>query len=422
MSDAAAEATRDGVRAVARALLPELPAIGEGVADHVLAGEPRFTRDGAADLVRSSCQANSTTLLDGLIRDVPVEILEPAEEVVRNTRGFIQLGVTAATVERGYRLGVAYWCTRWADAVPEHCPDPAIALPVGTAGTTYLLRWLDHVVERISEEARHEAARLASEGVFARVEEVRRVLETESGVDLAAASLRVGYDLGGRHLALVIRQAVPGEGAAPDVAARELAATVTSARPLVVRVDVATAWCWLAVQGDAAPTVPTPAGAVLGGHGRVARGLEGFRSSHREAQEALRVAVLARRPPASMTAYDGVAVAALCSSEPTWARRFVAAQLGPLAAQDDEARRLRLTLAAFFAAGSGYRAAAKQLGLHHNTVRHRLAQAERILGRPLEHDRLALEVAVHLAAQLGPGFLGDRPVGSASASPRSSQV
>jgi hypothetical protein len=27
-----------------------------------------------------------------------------------------------------------------------------------------------------------------------------------------------------------------------------------------------------------------------------------------------------------------------------------------------------------------------------------------MLGRPLEHDRLALVVAVHLAAQLGPDF------------------
>jgi hypothetical protein len=405
MSNAAGDSTREGVRAVARALLPELPAIGEGVADHVLAGEPRFTRDGAAGLVRSSCQANSTTLLDGLLRDVPIEDLGPVEEVVRDTRGFIQRGVEAATLERGYRLGIAYWCTRWAAAVQEHCPDPAVAVPVSSAGTTYMLQWLDHVLERVSEEVRHEAARLASEGVFAQVEEVRRVLETESGVDLAAASLRLGYDLGGRHLALVVRQAVPGEGPAPDVAAREIAAAVTTTRPLVVRVDVATAWCWLAVQGGETPHVSAPAGAVVGGHGRVALGLEGFRSSHGEAQEALRVALLARRPPATMTAYDAVAVAALCSSDPGWARRFVAAQLGPLAAESDEARRLRTTLAAFFAAGSGYRGAAKHLGLHHNTVRHRLAQAEQILGRPIEHDRLALEVAVHLAAQLGPGFV-----------------
>lgn len=398
---------RDAVRVVARALLPELPAIGEGVADHILSGEPRFSRDGADDLVRSSCQANSTTLLDGLLRDLPVEVLGPAEEVVRDTRRFIRRGVAAGTLERGYRLGIAYWCARWAAAAQEHCPRPAIAVEVSSAGTTYMLQWLDHVLARISEEARHEAERLAGEIVFSQVEEVRRVLDVETDVDLAAASLRLGYDLEGRHLALVLRQVVPGEGPAPDAVARELATAVTTARPLVVRVDVATAWCWLAVQDDVVPAVPAPAGTVLGGHGRVALGLEGFRSSHGEAQEALRVAVLARRPPATMASYDRVAVAALCSNDPEWARRFVRAQLGPLASESDEARRFRATLAAFFATGSGYRATAKQLGLHHNTVRHRLAQAEGILGRPLDQDRLALEVAVHLAAQLGPDFVAD---------------
>ena len=405
MSTTDGDPIRDAVRAVARTLLPELPALGDDVADHILAREPRFARDNAEDLVRSSCQANSTTLLEGLLRDLPVEILGPAEEVVRDTRRFIQRGVAGETLERGYRLGIAYWCERWATAVQERCPDPAIAVPVSSAGTAYLLGWLDHILARINDEARHEAERLASEIVFAQVEEVRRILEADDDVDLAAAGLRLGYDLGSRHVALVIRQLVPGEGPAPDVVAREIATAVTAARPLVVRVDVATAWCWLAVADGVAPTVPAPAGAVLGGHGRLAPGLEGFRSSHSEAQEALRVAVLARRPPTTMTSYDHVAVAALCSNDAAWARRFVVAQLGPLAADTDEAQRFRSTLAAFFATGSGYRATAKLLGLHHNTVRHRLAQVEGMLGRPLEHDRLALEVAVHLAAQLGPGFV-----------------
>lgn len=404
MSDAAGDPIRDGVRAVARGLLPELPAIGDAVGDHVLAGEPRFARAGAEDLARHSCQANSATLLDGLLRGVPVEILGPAEEVVRDMRAFIQRGVSVETVERGYRLGIAYWCTRWTAAVGQHCPDPAIALTVSSTGIEYLLQWIDHVLDRVSEEAREESERLAGEIVFAQVEEVRRILDADADVDLPSVSLRLGYDLDGRHRALVIRQVVPGEGPAPDVVARELAAALTSARPLVVRVDVATAWCWVAVPDDVAPSVPAPLGVVVGGHGRVARGLDGFRSSHGEAQEALRVAMLAGRPSPTMTSYEDVAVAALCSGDPAWTRAFVRTQLGPLAADDEDARRFRATLAAFFATGSGYRATAKTLGLHHNTVRHRLAQAEAILGRPLEQDRLALEVAVHLAARFGPAF------------------
>jgi hypothetical protein len=392
------------MRAVAEALLPELPTMGEDLANHVLAGEPRMARAGAADLVRTSCQANSTTLLDGLLRDVPVEILDPAEEVVRNTRGFIQRGVAAGTVERGYRLGIAWWCARWAAAVQQHCPDPVAAVAVSTAGTTYLLGWLDHALERIGEEARIEAERLAGEVVFAQVEEVRRVLDPESNVDATSASQRLNYDLEGRHLALVVRQIVPGEGPAPDQVAQQLAAAVSTARPLVVRIDVATAWCWITVRDGEPPSIAVPDGAILGGHGRTASGLDGFRRSHDEAREALRVAALRDRPTAAVTSYGDVAVIALCTSDADRARRFVATQLGPLAGDDEEAGRFRETLAAFFATGSGYRATAKVLGLHHNTVRHRLGQVEKLLGRPLEQDRLALEVAVHLAQQLGPRF------------------
>jgi hypothetical protein len=404
-------AVRAGVRAVARALLPELPAIGAGVAEHIIAGEPGYTRGGAEDLVRSGCQANSATMLDGLLREVPLDVIGPSAEVMWNTREFVHYGVSVASVERGYRLGVAWWCARWAAAVQEHCPDPAIAVPVTSAGTTYLFGWLDRVLERLGAEARAESDRLAREGALAQVEQVRRVLDADARDDLAAASTRLGYDLSGRHLALVLRQAGPtGDNPSLEAAAREVAASLSAGRPLVVRVDVATAWCWVPLRGrpvTAVPSVPAvPAtGAVIGGHGRAASGIDGFRSSHLEAQEALRVALLGGRGPGTMTGYESVAVASLCSVDPDWARVFVAARLGPLAVDDDAAGRLRETLEALFAADSNYRATAKVLGLHHNTVRYRVVQAEKLLGREIGADRLALEVALHLAARLGPAVL-----------------
>lgn len=394
---------RAGVRAVARAMLPELPAIGEGTATHILAEEPAFTRAGADELVREGTQANSAALLDGLLRDVPFDVIAPTAEVVRNTREFVQHGLSVATVERGYRLGIAFWCATWAAAVEAHCPDPAIAVPVTNAGTMYLLGWLEPVLERLSAEARYETERLAREGALAQVEEVRRVLAADADDDLVAVSQHLRYDLSGRHVALVLcKTSSAAEGPPLDALARELSSALTAGRPLVVRVDIATAWCWVPVRGATVPAVPAPAGAVIGGHGRVAAGIEGFRTSHREALEALRVAQLAGSGPSTMTAYDDVAVAALCSVDPNWARAFVAGQLGPLAVDDDAAGRLRATLEAFFAADSGYRATATRLGLHHNTIRYRLAQAEKLLGRPPENDRLALELALHLAARLGP--------------------
>jgi DNA-binding PucR family transcriptional regulator len=76
--------------------------------------------------------------------------------------------------------------------------------------------------------------------------------------------------------------------------------------------------------------------------------------------------------------------------------------LGPLGADTDDARRLRETLEAFFEANSNFRATAARLGIHHNTVRYRLEQIERLLDRPIGQQRLHLELALHLAGRLGP--------------------
>jgi DNA-binding PucR family transcriptional regulator len=82
-------------------------------------------------------------------------------------------------------------------------------------------------------------------------------------------------------------------------------------------------------------------------------------------------------------------------------RAFVAEQLGPLGGDTDEACRLRATLEAFFDSNSNFRATAARLGIHHNTVRYRLEQIERLLDRPIGHQRLKLELALHLAGRVG---------------------
>ncbi len=52
MNNEVDDATRAGVQSVARALLPELPAIGEEAAEYILAREPGFSRgDGEAIVV-----------------------------------------------------------------------------------------------------------------------------------------------------------------------------------------------------------------------------------------------------------------------------------------------------------------------------------------------------------------------------------
>ena len=108
-----------------------------------------------------------------------------------------------------------------------------------------------------------------------------------------------------------------------------------------------------------------------------------------------------------MTRYAAVELAALCARDVEACRRFVRSNLGPLAVADDQSRRLLATLQAFFREGSNYRATARRLGVHHNTVVYRVAQAEELLGHPLAEGRIQLELALELATTMGDAVLAD---------------
>ncbi|HEY1974837.1 MAG TPA: helix-turn-helix domain-containing protein [Pseudonocardia sp.] len=397
--------TRAGVRTVAVALLPESPQLGVELAALITARVPEFTRMNADSLVVASCQANSNALLDGLIRNVPMHAVAPTVEVRQLTRALVQHGLTLAAVMRGYRLGAQHWTELWAEAVRAHLGAGKDAVAVVQAGTSFVLGWLDEVSERLAEEYHDEAERLTHERSLAQVEDVRRAL-TDPGLDIAATSARLGYDLARRHLALVLRH--ESGGADAGAAVRRLCAaiggTIGGTPPLIVRVDMETTWCWLRPSGGA-PHRAVPDAPLVAAQGRPGRGLTGFRASHHEALAALRVADLARCAPGTLTRYDDVAIAAVCSADPDWCRTFVRTELGALAADDDTAGRIRATLEEFFAANCNFRATAARLGVHHNTVRYRLERAEQMLARPPTERRLALELALHLAARLGPRAL-----------------
>jgi len=387
------------VRTVAAALLPDSLRLGAELAASILTQLPEFRRLNAGALVVASCQANNNALLDGMIRNVPRHALAPTVEVRQHTREFVHHGLPLATVMRAYRIGAQVWTEHWADAVAAHVGAGHNAVAVAQAGTTFVFGWLDEISERLTEEYHDESERLARERSLAQVQDVRKAL-TDPDLDVAATSARLGYDLAGKHVALVLRH----EAGGADAAVRRLAASISNGRPLIVRVDTETTWCWVPYTGPPVQT-PPPAESLVAASGRPRRGLAGFRESHREALAGLRVAELAQRGPGTLTRYDQVAIAAVCAADADSCRTFVRTELGALAADDDATRQVRATLETFFAANSNFRATAARLGVHHNTVRYRLERAEQILGRPPSERRLALELALHLASRLGPWTL-----------------
>ncbi|WNM31727.1 helix-turn-helix domain-containing protein [Streptomyces sp. Li-HN-5-11] len=397
-----AEGVRGTVQEVAVALLPELPGIGAEATDHICDQVPDIVRAGARDVVLVTCQAHAAIFLDHLIRGVPLASYAPTPEIRELTRTAARRGLPLTAVVRGYRVGAHYLIARWTDAVAEHGPGDRSALEAVKAGTSFILLWLEMIIEQLTAEYRDEDERLARERSLARVELVRQVLG-EPDTDIAAASERLGYRLKGRHIALALRARTdkPDAGASLEGAVRELARAMRATSHLAARVDMRTVWCWMACGDSSPPRLGRTGLPVLTAAGRPGVGLDGFRRSHREALDALRIAELAGRDGGTVTYYDEVGVAALCSADFDKCAEFVRTELGALCGAGPVAGRHRETLLAFYGANSNYRATAAELGLHHNTVRYRLDQAERALGHGPAERRLSLELALHLHSLLG---------------------
>jgi DNA-binding PucR family transcriptional regulator len=87
------------------------------------------------------------------------------------------------------------------------------------------------------------------------------------------------------------------------------------------------------------------------------------------------------------------------------AAEFVATTLGPLAENAASAERLRETLRVFLDEAENAPRAAARLHTHRNTVLQRVARATELLGYQVSDRRLAVELALELAHQIGPRVL-----------------
>ena len=144
-------------------------------------------------------------------------------------------------------------------------------------------------------------------------------------------------------------------------------------------------------------------------------GVAGFRLSYRQAEDARIVAVASGPQRRRFTAFShrGIALAALLGSNVDVLSAWATEVLGPLACSTDSDQRLRETLQAFLKAGGSNKAAAEELHLHTNSVKYRVQRAIERRGRPIEDDRLDVEVALLLCSQFGDRLLDQADDGGA---------
>jgi DNA-binding PucR family transcriptional regulator len=184
---------------------------------------------------------------------------------------------------------------------------------------------------------------------------------------------------------------------------------------LFISVDRLTAWAWIPLPADAAPNAVARICAFAEARADAPRiavgdplpGVEGFRRSHQQAQDARTVAIASGSNAHRATAFDdpGLSTAALLGGNVGAARVWVSEVLGPLACRTDNDERLRDTLRVFLRSGSSFKAAAEELHLHFNSVKYRVQRATERRGRPIGDDRLDIEIALLLCHWYGNAVL-----------------
>lgn len=245
-------------------------------------------------------------------------------------------------------------------------------------------RLFDALLAAISEEyCREEGARLASNDKR-RADKVRRLLGGEllDPTDLS-------YDFEAYHLGLI------ASGGGPEEALREIALSF-DCRTLVIRREEGSAWGWLGARRPLDPGVisgcPRPADVVIA-VGEPAKGLAGWRLTHRQARAALPVALSASNRHAR---YSEVALLASMMRDDLLVTSLREIYLEPLKCERDGGENIRRTLRAYFAADRNISSAAAALGVSRQAVGRRLRAVEERLGRPLSACAAEIEAALRL--------------------------
>lgn len=371
-------------------------AVADAMLERIQAGVPELAEFDGPELweaVRESCLANLEVGLRDMARGTaaPEALPAPARELALLTA---RLDLPLAGLLRTYRAAHAIMWERWFAAVVDEPVDREIRQVAVEQGSRFFFGYVDGLCTLVTDEYTAERDRFMRSREQRRTQLVRDVLDG-ADPDPAEAMRELDYDLRLEHLALVV------SGPDPEAGVLALGRLLDAPHSLVVSLAGDSAWGWLGrTRRFEVPERIEAEGARIS-LGDPARGIEGFRRSHREAREAHRVG---RGPAGVVVRYDDVALEALFAGDRDRTRAFVERELHGLDGADARSVRLRATLRAYFATGQNASAAAAMLGVHEHTVAYRLRTIEERLGRPVTARRAELETALRLLeAQRGGG-------------------
>ncbi len=362
----------------------------------------RLDDQGFIAFLRSSVVEN-LGVLRTLIADPgaePAATVAPRDFAAEQAR----LGMPATALQHSYRIGVSVIWRRLEEALAAAASELGLDAEEALAGlrevTVALFDYHNAAMQRVAEAHAEEEAAMRATQEQQRQQLLRELLDDEttnlSDEDLSNA---LRYDVRQCHVAAISHN----DRTAARAAVRSMAADAQHffAEWLMLMTGPKTLVLWLGRPSDWSRAEIAQVGERLSlalgdvSIGTAGKGASGLRQTYLDAVAVERVRdATAARPPGPLS-FAEVQLDALALADRGALGRFVEDQLGPLTADDDEMRRLRETLSAWYETGGNVSAAAV-LGVHEHTVRNRLRRAEELLDSPVNQRRLELQTALRL--------------------------
>ncbi len=432
---------RDVVADVSLLSLRDLEPLCEALGQRLLEDFPAFGQDDELEgEMHGAISSNLYHVFERVMPSGAPEVLAAPPPALRFAASVLHRGIDTSDLIQAYRVGQNLAWSWWMQRLSASLPGEGEVLIEGLqVSSERMFTYVDAAIDQQVRLWEEERRRWLGRAVALRADAVRRVLRGEplAPEDVAQA---LDYDIDRPLIAAILWAEVAPGGAAGaagaggvaggggvagaagsagtagvaevaisrlETVADAMALALGADRPLLVPAGASSLWAWFPSERHAAAldllahAATTQAqggqGVALGLPGL---GLEGFRSSHRQALRARRLAELARAP-AGVIRFDEVDTLCMFGEDPELIGDFMRRKLGGLIASDTNTERLRESVLVWLREGCNATSAAARLDTHKNTVLYRLQRAEEALGHPLQDDRLGLELALTLAERLG---------------------
>lgn len=370
------------------------------------------------NLLGASIEGNVETILHILQHHIADEHVEPPSAAFEYARRLAQRGVPVNALVRAYRLGQDHLLKCSYDAIGRTIDDRAIAFQASQRFVTTTFNYVDWISQHIVSVYEAERERWLENRSAVRAARIKELIDGKP-TDTDRAEEYIGYPLRRRHVGAVL-WLDEARASDRDLATLERWATNfgdvlgSKGKPLVVACDRTSVWVWLPFgQRDSfdlalvRALVEHDTSAPRIAFGEPVSGVDGFRETHRQALRAQALALAGGTDSVIGFGEPGVAAACLLSADLPATKAWVQRVLGPLAHADEQHGRLRDTLRVFLAEGCSYTAAAERLMMHKNSVKYRVARAEEERGRPINDDRLDVELALLACRWLGDAIFAE---------------